>query len=434
MYASLLCDRLSEAISESKMKRILIIITAALFALQGWAQIPRMLKDPWYKELKANLKNLNYSSDDDEGALMDGEGDVISAMREAYNAHAWLEVDSLFELAHSEVSDNMNIYNWERTALRHLVQETEQTAETMHRLMQLYDSRRSAGLPDDMPYQYGNNRQWNMEQRLVDYVTYVGRRIDVQTQYDFINEGIASLERPLNAIVLCQMMDLTMSDATLSDEEFNGRLEELVQEAHSTRDWLNDNFLTLEMQTTSQMLQALEQREMRWRKDSRCQAAALLEREQMEEARLKNSFSNEERAQYYLLQAGKALAEKDYDKAVEMIQQSLAENQDNPVAYLRLAECYTANAQVTGRVGNFLDKFASQFAAVAAMDMLHENMHSVQSQQGRSAISTQIDQLRRFVNQHPLYKQDLFRMGMGFGDTVRLNSYIRRTITLRERY
>lgn len=170
------------------------------------------------------------------------------------------------------------------------------------------------------------------------------------------------------------------------------------------------------------------------RRDVRVQSSIHLAKEAAEEERLRQSNNMDERAQYYLRLATRHLANKEYKEAASALTTSIDLNKDNPVAYLRLAECYTSNSQVTGRVGNFLDKYYNQFAAVAAIDMLRENMHYVQSQQGRSALTTQIDQLRTYLNRNPLYRQDLFRLSLGFGDTVRLGSYVQRTITLKERY
>jgi len=422
------------------MKHILMLLMTWMLAATAVAQIPRMMLDPWYREMKVNRKGVSEVQTEgmpkDSTAVSTEEEmtNVLTLMREAYNNKSWTEVDSLFEVAHNEVPDNMNIYNWERQSLRRQMTENNTPIETMHRLMNIYRQRFDAGLPEDVPYQYGENRQWNETQRLVDYATYAGRRIDNNTQFEFLNEGIKGLDRPLNAVVLCQLMDLTLADDLLGDEEYMHRYEQYVTAAHETRDWLNDNFLKMEVQTVSQLLQAMEQREQRMQRDSRAVHSMQVAQEAEREERLKNSDNPEERAQYLMLQASKHLANKEYEAAASAINEALALNRDNAVAYLRLAECYTANARVTGRVGNFLDKYSTQFATVAAIDMLRENLHQVQSQVGRSAMTTQIDQLRSFVNEHPIQRQDLFRISMGYGDVVRLQSYVKRTITLRERY
>lgn len=415
-----------------KTKLLFIVLITWICAHTVMAQIPRMLQDDWYKELKART----HASDMDEDVADDMTlgNDVVGEMRVAYNAHNWLLVDSLFGVALKEVPDNANIYNWERVSLRRQMKDAENANEMIQKLMNIYDMRAGADLPSDVKYSYGDNQQWNETQRLVDYATYANRRIDVQTQYEFLSDGMKLMERPYNAVVLCKMMDLSLNDNLLTESEFMERCQMLVSEAGSTRTWLNDNFLSMEMQTVSNLLQALDQREAFLEKDPRVKAVNTRARQEEEEKRLRDSESAEERAQYHLLLASRLIADKKFESAVAEIQKSIAIDKDNPIAYLRLSECYTANGNVTGRVGNFLDKYCNQFAAVAAMDMLRENLHYIQSQQGRNAISTQISQLRNFVNQNPIYRQDLFRLSMGYGDVVRLGSYVKRTITIREKY
>lgn len=482
-------------------KYLFLFLLMNFVGFEVCAQIPRMRKEAWYKEkIESKMKAGEVLRQADEI-----DSDVLTTMRAANQAKDNEKVISLYPQALAEVPGNASIYNWERAALRELIrnaQEGEVEMDWLNQLMKVYNDRSLSPLEED-PYEYNRATQWNNWQLGVDYARYSRNLQSNEVRYRTMEKMLANMGGHPDPYVLQEMMDISFSDNTLSENEFYRRYEMLFSQAGQTKEWLNSQFLNIDQAALDNAMQALNSREQNWSNDSRimnvvgkdynlyverfgetiranmnnegflknrllqmrpfkgkplynqivdrlCEIGSIEtlmslsdDARQNNDATLAQRMSSaaeskannpDELSRLYVLQASQHITKKEWYKAVELLNKSIAINEDNATAYILLSECYIGNAAIVCRQNNYLDKYTSQFAMIAAIEMLREKRNLVMNEQSKNQIGQRIETLRASVNQHPILKQDLFRLSMSYGDTVRLGGYVNRTIVMKEKY